>query len=191
MRVWNGRWPELEEKGTPPMTDLIPREEAAKAIEGYEPGDAIDFDVRLELAAAIRAIPSVQPSGTAMERAEAVIKKLETECGWRFGGDGFPQLLDAITLALTEAEQRGREAERKDGQFAWLIEREDSEASSPMYWCGGPPVPQSVEPIDRPAAWTSNHEHAIRFSRKVDALRLVQRTYFQVPVRICEHGWSP
>lgn len=69
-------------------------------------------------------------------------------------------------------------------EFAWVIEHGKSEVSAPRYWAAG-----QVDPA-RSSAWTQNHEHAIRFARKLDAERVVERTMKGIPVRVAEHGWG-
>ena len=68
-------------------------------------------------------------------------------------------------------------------EFGWLIERGDSEVSAPKYWAAGMRDPATF------SAWTSNHDQAIRFARKLDAKRVAERLMKDIPVRICEHGW--
>lgn len=69
-------------------------------------------------------------------------------------------------------------------QFAWVVEHGTSPVSAPRYWAAG-----QVDPT-RSSAWTENHEHAIRFARRLDAERVAERTMQGIAVRICEHGWT-
>lgn len=94
--------------------------------------------------------------------------------------------LDLERATLLQRAQKAEAALRS----GWVIERADSDSSAPMYWCGGPPHVASPEPADRAAAWTSNHLHAIRFAREVDARRVAERAMTQVVVRIAEHEWE-
>lgn len=63
-------------------------------------------------------------------------------------------------------------------QFAWVIERGDSEVSAPKYWTG--------------SAWSSDNLKAIRFVRRDDAerVRLFALETATPRHRVCEHGWT-
>lgn len=61
-------------------------------------------------------------------------------------------------------------------EFAWVIERGDSQPSAPTYWSG-------------PDQWSQDHLDAVRFSRKQDAERVACRLG-QGYHRIAEHGWG-
>lgn len=69
-------------------------------------------------------------------------------------------------------------------ETGWVIERGDSPASEPKYWAAG------QTDASRSSAWTSNHEHAIRFARRLDARRVSERIMKGIEVRIAEHVWS-
>lgn len=73
---------------------------------------------------------------------------------------------------------------------SWLIERGDSPPANPRYWCVGIFGSKDAHPA-RSSSWTENHEHAIRFSREVDARRVADRmmTGHDIPVRVCQHIW--
>lgn len=100
---------------------------------------------------------------------------------WAAGAD-----LDTAHFQARILQQQGYRLvrdEKDDEDMAWLIEREDSDPAAPKYWSG-----KDRDPT-RYSAWTSNHQQAIRFSRKIDAERVVSRALKGVAVRICEHGW--
>lgn len=62
--------------------------------------------------------------------------------------------------------------------FAWVIEA--SEVSAPLYWDGGD--------------WSRNHLRAVRFSRQIDAQRIMIRidpSMRRDDMRAAEHGWLP
>lgn len=69
-------------------------------------------------------------------------------------------------------------------ESGWVIELADSDASEPKYWAAG------QREAERSSAWTSNHEHAIRFARKLDAERVTERIMKGISVRVCEHQWG-
>lgn len=68
-------------------------------------------------------------------------------------------------------------------ESGWVIEAADSSVSEPKYWTGHADATRS-------SSWTSNHNQAIRFARKLDGERVAERLMNGVFVRICEHGWS-
>lgn len=68
-------------------------------------------------------------------------------------------------------------------ESGWVIELAISEVCAPKYWAGH-------SDCVRPSAWTTNHEHAIRFARYLDAERVSRRLMPSVAVRICEHEWQ-
>jgi hypothetical protein len=70
-------------------------------------------------------------------------------------------------------------------EMGWVIERGDSSPAEPKYWAAG------QREAERVSAWTSNHMHAIRFCRKLDAERVADRIMGGLHVRICEHSWVP
>lgn len=96
---------------------------------------------------------------------------------WAAGADFETARFQARRLA-----QQGYRLARED--MAWLIERGDSDPAEPKYWSGTDRDPS------RFSAWTSNHQQAIRFARKIDAERVASRALKGVAVRICEHSWS-
>lgn len=61
-------------------------------------------------------------------------------------------------------------------EFAWVIERGDSQPHSPTYWSG----------ID---SWSQDHLDAVRFARKQDAERVAHSIRDGGYHRVCEHGW--
>ena len=70
-------------------------------------------------------------------------------------------------------------------EFAWLIERVDSEPCAPLYFSamGGCLVPY----------WSPDSLQAMRFARKEDAAKMGQHLgeiETNCEVRICEHGWG-
>lgn len=69
-------------------------------------------------------------------------------------------------------------------EFGWVIERGDSPMHAPKYWAAGMRDPETM------SAWTSNHMHAIRFARKLDARRVSERIMKGIEVRIAEHSWD-
>jgi len=71
-------------------------------------------------------------------------------------------------------------------ETGWLLEHGDSPTNSPRYWAAG-----QIDP-SRSSAWTENHNHAIRFARRIDAERVATRLMRKIPleVRICQHEWS-
>lgn len=62
------------------------------------------------------------------------------------------------------------------GEFAWCIERGDSQPAAPTYWAG-------------PDRWSQDNIDAVRFARKQDAERVACRLG-QGYHRVCEHGWG-
>ena len=60
-------------------------------------------------------------------------------------------------------------------ETGWVIEREDSEMSRPLYFCGG--------------AWDHDNLKAIRFARETDARRLCHYMFPGEPHRIADHAW--
>lgn len=64
-------------------------------------------------------------------------------------------------------------------EYGWVIEHGGSPTSAPLYWCGG------VE-------WYANHMLAIRFARKLDAIKV--RDYIDFGYngghRVAEHIWD-
>lgn len=72
----------------------------------------------------------------------------------------------------------------------WLIERADSEPAEPWYWSAGAYWLEPITDPGRLAAWTQNHNEAIRFARKDDAEKLAKRLLTHVEVRVCQHVWS-
>lgn len=64
-------------------------------------------------------------------------------------------------------------------EFAWVIERGDSDPATPTYWTGHD-------------AWSQDHMDAVRFARQIDAVNVAKR---EQPIwglghRVAEHGWS-
>ncbi len=101
---------------------------------------------------------------------------LESECGLDPGGISKADqsnLINGISNAMAPREEYG-----------WVIERGNSTAAEPKYWCAGHPDLHTF------SAWTSNNEQAIRFARKIDAERAAERHMPDISVRIAEHGWS-
>ena len=71
-------------------------------------------------------------------------------------------------------------------QFAWVIERGDSDASAPMYFTG---VDLQGGRID----WDADHLKAVRFARQRDAEMIredLEENPFRPKHRVCEHGWG-
>lgn len=96
-------------------------------------------------------------------------------------------LLKGDAAAPPASQEALREAR---DEYGWLIEHGTSPVSSPAYYAGG--GHWAKEPYDprRSSAWTSNHLHAIRFARKLDAERFAERAMAGIPVRVCEHAWA-
>jgi hypothetical protein len=67
--------------------------------------------------------------------------------------------------------------------FAWLIERQDSEVSSPAYFEGL--LPHSERPH---AIYTQDHLKAARFARQEDAAAVARG--LPIETRVAEHGWG-
>jgi hypothetical protein len=61
--------------------------------------------------------------------------------------------------------------------FAWVIEDANSHPSRPLYWSGY-------------HEWDQDHMKAIRFSRRIDAIRLARSVFCENDYRVCEHGWE-
>lgn len=78
----------------------------------------------------------------------------------------------------------GRENSQDSDESGWVIERADSCPAEPKYWAAG------QREAERPSAWTSNHEEAIRFARKIDAEKVSRRLFPAIDVRIAEHAWA-
>lgn len=94
--------------------------------------------------------------------------------------DAAPAEALAAPSPSQEALREGRD------EYGWLIEHGTSPVSSPAYYAGG--GHWAKEPWS--SAWTSNHLHAIRFARKLDAERFAERAMAGIPVRVCEHAWD-
>lgn len=62
-------------------------------------------------------------------------------------------------------------------EIGWVIEREDSEPSRPMYYAG-------IE-------WSYDSLKAIRFARKEDAEAMCRYMFPGEPHRIADHMWCP
>ena len=62
-------------------------------------------------------------------------------------------------------------------ETGWVIEREDSEPSRPMYYTG----------FD----WSYDNLKAIRFARKIDAETMSRYMFPGEPHRIADHMWCP
>lgn len=62
-------------------------------------------------------------------------------------------------------------------EYGWVIEGAWSHVQSPDYWIGS-------------SAWSTDHERALRFARKLDAEQAAARMLDGVRVRICEHVWT-
>lgn len=62
-----------------------------------------------------------------------------------------------------------------DEETGWVIEREDSEPSHPMYFAG--------------KNWSYNNLEAIRFARKGDAETVCRYMFPGQPHRIADHAW--
>ena len=62
-------------------------------------------------------------------------------------------------------------------ETGWVIEREDSEPSRPMYYAG--------------FNWSYDNLKAIRFARKVDAETMSRYMFPGEPHRIADHMWCP
>ena len=62
-------------------------------------------------------------------------------------------------------------------ETGWVIEREDSEPSRPMYYAG--------------FEWSYDNLKAIRFARKVDAETMCRYMFPGEPHRIAGHMWCP
>lgn len=94
-------------------------------------------------------------------------------------------MIPAETIRMQEQEAADRTAARNRTQESgWVIERADSPVSEPKYWAAG------QTDASRSSAWTSNHMHAIRFARRLDARRVAERIMKGIEVRICEHMWE-
>ncbi|MCK9994030.1 MAG: hypothetical protein Dbin4_02550 [Alphaproteobacteria bacterium] len=64
-------------------------------------------------------------------------------------------------------------------EFAWVIERGDSQSCDPTYWAG-------LSRLD--SKWSQDHMEAVRFARKQDAEKVacgLGHGYH----RVCAHGW--
>ncbi|MDE2232538.1 MAG: hypothetical protein KGJ90_00200 [Patescibacteria group bacterium] len=62
-------------------------------------------------------------------------------------------------------------------ETGWLIEREDSDPSRPMYYAG--------------TEWSYDNLKAIRFARREDAERMSRYMFPGEPHRIADHMWCP
>lgn len=62
-------------------------------------------------------------------------------------------------------------------EVGWVIEREDSEPSRPMYYAG--------------TKWEYDNLKAIRFARKEDAQAMSRYMFPGEPHRIADHMWCP
>ena len=100
---------------------------------------------------------------------------------------GYAGTVGDMLAAPSASQEALREAR---DEYGWLIEHGTSPVSSPAYYAGG--GNWANEPYDprRSSAWTSNHLHAIRFARKLDAERFAERAMAGIPVRVCEHAWD-
>ena len=62
-------------------------------------------------------------------------------------------------------------------ETGWVIEREDSEPSRPMYFAG--------------VNWDYDNLKAVRFARKIDAETMCRYLFPGEPHRIADHMWCP
>ena len=87
---------------------------------------------------------------------------------------GHPHLVGALWAAFSAGfavdVRRGEET-------GWVIEREDSEPSRPMYWAG--------------FQWEYDNLKAIRYARKEDAQKASKYMFPGEPHRIADHMWCP
>lgn len=90
---------------------------------------------------------------------------------------------DRVDPAALIASQAKRIAELEEGDEAeqlretgWVIERGNSQPSTPTYWAG-------------PDRWSQDHMDAVRFTRQIDAARVASRETWLAPHRVCEHVW--
>ena len=80
--------------------------------------------------------------------------------------------------AADELERLERQRQAREGEeTGWVIEREDSEPSRPMYYAG-------IE-------WDYDNLKAIRFARKEDAEKMSRYMFPGEPHRIADHMWCP
>ena len=92
------------------------------------------------------------------------------------------------TRAIVErmvADYNAKNPDETAQSFAWLIERADSDTFSPWYWTASGQPNKGMG-----TGWTQNHLEAIRFARQEDATKVAARLLPDLPVWICEHGWS-
>lgn len=66
---------------------------------------------------------------------------------------------------------------RQGEETGWVIEREDSEPSRPMYYAG--------------FEWDYDNLKAMRFARKEDAEKMCRYMFPGEPHRIADHMWCP
>lgn len=70
-------------------------------------------------------------------------------------------------------------------EVGWVIEHADSDASAPKYFCG------VWGAIYSGGWWDGDHDGAVRFCRRQDAVRTAQALFgIDHDHRICEHQWG-
>jgi hypothetical protein len=123
--------------------------------------------------------------GQLIEPPLTVEQRLAEHCAYAekdfTNGDYFHLLAkDAAALIASQARrieelEKGGEADQLR-ETGWVIERGDSQPSTPTYWAG-------------PDRWSQDHMDAVRFTRQIDAARVASRETWLAPHRVCEHVW--
>lgn len=105
---------------------------------------------------------------------EAVERVLDEQSAWI--ARPSPEVTKAVALAAGIA--WSLHTQKRDGEeTGWVIEREDSEPSRPMYYAG--------------TSWEYDNLRAIRFARKEDAQTMARYMFPGEPHRIADHMWCP
>jgi len=88
-----------------------------------------------------------------------------------------PDVTKAVAIAAGIAWSLRSDEIRRGEETGWVIEREDSEPSRPMYFTG--------------KNWDYDNLKAVRFAREKDAQTLARYMFPGEPHRIADHMWCP
>jgi len=88
-----------------------------------------------------------------------------------------PEVTKAVAIAAGIAWSLRTDEIRRGEEVGWVIEREDSEPSRPMYFTG--------------KNWDYDNLKAVRFAREQDAQTMARYMFPGEPHRIADHMWCP
>lgn len=177
--------PEPEEAARPLADDRFTGAAMSARFRSGEEGTEVDFWENL--AAEIHAFRAPLADGLTDAISDAVSGILDVLIDRELIEPSPPhanallgeQIFEAIatTASLTALLQHKEEAERERDEVAWLIERPGSHP----YW--------SLEEAEHPPRhWTADHNLAVRFARKADAVAVIARINVTDAIAV-EHTW--